>query len=93
MRWPRRRHRDPRAFVSPRCRPAGVLLAYRDGELVGAPLAEVADHVRACPACRDRLADMARVARILREGASLHDDPARQGRVKAAVGEADALAT
>jgi hypothetical protein len=61
--------------------PETELLAYRDGELEPARQAAVSDHIAACPACQQRLAQAALVTDILATGSPLRDQPVARAAI------------
>lgn len=59
------------------------LIAYTDGELHGARREYVEVHLRVCPACQARLAEIHETTRLLQRATPLTDDPDGRARIKA----------
>jgi hypothetical protein len=62
--------------------PKEYLVIYQDGELCGAPLEITEAHLRACRSCRQWLADMAEVDRLLGEAIPIRDAPSGRAALK-----------
>jgi predicted anti-sigma-YlaC factor YlaD len=58
---------------------ADALVAYADGDAEGVDLARIAEHVSGCAACREAVAELARVRGVLRESAEKSLPPPRDG--------------
>jgi anti-sigma factor RsiW len=59
----------------------GELVAWDDRSLDEGLGRRVEDHLAACPACREHLADFLEVERLLQERYPLVDDPAARERI------------